>query len=66
MNPIKQRFNEEVRALLKRLEQSRKNGTGMTLSVEQVGVAHELISVACDIVVNDIAGKEVTDENHNP
>ena len=58
MNPIKQRFNEEVRALLKRLEQSRKNGTGMTLSVEQVGVAHELISVACDIVVNDIASEK--------
>ena len=66
MNPIKQRFNEEVLALLKRLEQSRKNGTGMTLSVEQVGVAHELISQACDIVVNDIAGEEVNDENNNP
>lgn len=42
------------------------NGTGMTLSVEQVGVAHELISVACDIVVNDIAVEEVNDENNNP
>ena len=38
----------------------------MTLSVEQVGVAHELISVACDIVENDIAVEEVNDENNNP
>ncbi|MCB8769551.1 hypothetical protein [Acinetobacter soli] len=43
MNEIKQTLQQDADALLKRLQQSRKNGTGVTLSVGDVGVLCEEI-----------------------
>lgn len=43
MNEIKQTLQQDADALLKRLQQSRKNGTGVTLSVSDVGVLCEEI-----------------------
>lgn len=44
MNEIKQTLQQDADALLKRLQQSRKNGTGVTLSVNDVGVLCEHIA----------------------
>jgi hypothetical protein len=44
MNEIKQTLQQDADALLKRLQQSRKNGTGVTLSVSDVGVLCEVLS----------------------
>ncbi len=41
MNEIKQTLQQDADALLKRLQQSRKNGTGVTLGVSDVGVLCE-------------------------
>lgn len=43
MNEIKQTLQQDADALLKRLQQSRKNGTGVTLGVSDVGVLCEEI-----------------------
>lgn len=43
MNEIKQTLQQDADALLKRLQQSRKNGTGVTLAVSDVGVLCEEI-----------------------
>ncbi|MDQ1207231.1 hypothetical protein QE380_000154 [Acinetobacter baylyi] len=43
MNEIKQTLQQDADALLKRLQQSRSNGTGVTLSVGDVGVLCEEI-----------------------
>lgn len=43
MNEIKQTLQQDADALLKRLQQSRKNGTGVTLSVSDVGVLCEAL-----------------------
>lgn len=43
MNEIKQTLQQDAHALLKRLQQSRKNGTGVTLSVSDVGVLCEVL-----------------------
>lgn len=43
MNEIKQTLQQDADALLKRLQQSRKNGTGVTLSVSDVGVLCEVL-----------------------
>lgn len=43
MNEIKQTLQQDADALLKRLQQSRRNGTGVTLSVSDVGVLCEEI-----------------------
>lgn len=43
MNEIKQTLQQDADALLKRLQQSRKNGTGVTLGVSDVGVLCEVL-----------------------
>lgn len=43
MNEIKKTLQQDADALLKRLQQSRKNGTGVTLGVSDVGVLCEEI-----------------------
>lgn len=45
MNEIKQTLQQDADALLKRLQQSRKNGTGVTLGVSDVGVLCEEIDL---------------------
>lgn len=53
MNEIKQTLQQDADALLKRLQQSRKNETGVTLSVSDVGVLCEVLGGGGWISVND-------------
>lgn len=53
MNEIKQTLQQDADALLKRLQQSRKNGTGVTLSVSDVGVLCEVLGGGGWISVKD-------------
>lgn len=52
MNEIKQTLQQDADALLKRLEQSRKNGTGVTLSVSDVGVLCEVIEKEATVFIS--------------
>lgn len=52
MNEIKQTLQQDADALLKRLQQSRKNGTGVTLSVSDVGVLCEAFKQLNDGFLN--------------
>lgn len=58
MNEIKQTLQQDADALLKRLQQSRKNGTGVTLSVSDVGVLCEVLSGDGWISVKDRLPKD--------
>lgn len=53
MNEIKQTLQQDADALLKRLQQSRKNGTGVTLGVSDVGVLCEVLGGGHWINTND-------------
>lgn len=53
MNEIKQTLQQDADALLKRLQQSRKNGTGVTLAVSDVGVLSEVLGGECVLVPKD-------------
>lgn len=53
MNEIKQTLQQDADALLKRLQQSRKNGTGVTLGVSDVGVLCEVLGGGGWISVDD-------------
>ncbi|MEB4800730.1 hypothetical protein QR556_07105 [Acinetobacter soli] len=52
MNEIKQTLQQDADALLKRLQQSRKNGTGVTLAVSDVGVLCEVFKQLNDGFLN--------------
>ncbi|UYF70526.1 hypothetical protein [Acinetobacter ursingii] len=52
MNEIKQTLQQYADALLKRLKQNRKNGTGVTLSVSDVGVLCEAFKQLNDGFLN--------------
>lgn len=66
MNEIKQTLQQDADALLKRLQQSRKNGTGVTLAVSDVGVLCEVLDQLKDcILVNKEGAKYFSNDGEN-
>ncbi|WP_288395915.1 hypothetical protein [uncultured Acinetobacter sp.] len=62
MNEIKQTLQQDADALLKRLQQSRKNGTGVTLGVSDVGVLCEVLGGEYLVVKKEVIENWYLDE----